>query len=148
MRKPKLTNVCGSIVLLGVGMQFVRPAQFNPRTDPAIAFETSAKPTRKLAAIIQRACNDCHSNQTVWPWYNQIAPGSWLIARDVKKGRLHLNFSEWGRLGPEEAEDRIGEICQEVQGHSMPPRQYTLLHPSAKLSKDDIATLCSFPVGQ
>ena len=148
MRKPKLINALGSVVLLGVGMQFIRPEQINPRSDPTLAFEVTAKPSPKLASIIQRSCNDCHSNQTVWPWYSQIAPGSWLIARDVNKGRLHVNFSEWGRLSPEKEENRIDEICQETRGHSMPPLQYTLLHPGAKLSKDDIDTLCSFPVGK
>jgi hypothetical protein len=148
MRKPKLTNVLGSVVLLGAGMQFIRPKQTNPSIDPALTFEASAKPSPKLAAIIRRACKDCHSNQTVWPWYNQIAPGSWLIARDVNQARRHLNFSEWGRLTPEKADNRIDEICQEARSHSMPPFQYTLLHASAKLTKDEIETLCSFPIGQ
>ena len=144
MRKPIL-RTAAALLFIGVAIQFVQPQRTNPPVDAAISFERTAKPAPKLAAILRRACNDCHSNETVWPWYSGIAPGSWLIARDVAKGRKHLNFSEWGRLSDDSAENRIGEICQEAQGGSMPPWQYRLLHPKAKLTKDDVSVLCAFP---
>jgi hypothetical protein len=80
-------------------------------------------------AIAQRACYDCHSNETTWPWYSNIAPLSWQIQRDVVEGRHKLNFSEWGR-GEQETE----EIAKVIQDGEMPPGKYTVLHPSAKLS--------------
>jgi hypothetical protein len=78
--------------------------------------------TRELTA---RACFDCHSNETVWPWYSNIAPASWLVQRDVDKGRKKLNFSEWDR--PQEEAD---ESAKSVQKDKMPPWYY----PWAQLS--------------
>jgi len=79
--------------------------------------------------VAQRACYDCHSNETVWPWYSRIAPVSWLVYRDVQEGRSKLNFSEWG-MAEQEVED-IGEVIAEGK---MPPLQYLLMHPSARLT--------------
>jgi hypothetical protein len=78
-------------------------------------------------AIAQKACFDCHSNEVVWPWYSNIAPFSWLIQHDVEEGRSRLNFSDWGRAKT----DEIGEVVSEGE---MPPLQYTMIHPAAKLT--------------
>jgi mono/diheme cytochrome c family protein len=98
-------------------------------TNPAVVSEPNwdGPQTRALA---QRACFDCHSNETVWPWYSNIAPVSWLVYRDVEEGRSHLNFSQW-EVGGSRALDEIGEVLQEGE---MPPIQYTLMHPEARLS--------------
>ena len=73
-------------------------------------------------AVIGRACSDCHSNHTVWPWYSRISPVSWLVARDVKEGRAKLNFSQWNIYSPEMTRIKLGEICEEVKKGEMPPR--------------------------
>ncbi len=91
--------------------------------------------TRDLAV---GACFDCHSDQTVWPWYSSVAPVSWLIERDVTSGRRRLNFSQWG------AEQRgARDAAETVQRGSMPPFYYAvpLLHPSAQLSSEARQTL-------
>ncbi len=82
--------------------------------------------TRALAV---RACYDCHSNQTVWPWYAWVAPVSWLVTNDVMGGRAHLNFSEWDR--PQEGADEA--IDAVLEGY-MPLRVYTPLHAEARLT--------------
>ncbi len=89
--------------------------------------------TRQLAV---RACFDCHSNETTWPWYANVAPMSWLVQHDVDSGRATLNFSEWNR--PQEA---ALEAADSVAGGEMPPRQYTVIHGS--LSKADRAQLAA-----
>ncbi|HEV2444562.1 MAG TPA: heme-binding domain-containing protein, partial [Candidatus Sulfopaludibacter sp.] len=122
--------------------QFFPPARTNPPADPAASFE-SARPPAQVAAVIQRACIDCHSNRTVWPAYSLIAPVSWLIAQDVREGRAHLNFSEWGRLGPEMALTRTREICQQTREGDMPPWYYQSMHRAAKLREADIRATCS-----
>ena len=98
-------NMLKTTILLAAGalvvMQFFRPERANPSTDASASFEAVAKPSPEVVASLKRACYDCHSNQTVWPWYSNVAPVSWLIANDVKEGRAHLNFSEWTRPGPE-----------------------------------------------
>lgn len=79
--------------------------------------------------VFFNGCADCHSNQTVWPWYSNIAPVSWLITRDVQEGRAVFNVSEWGR--PENEGDDSAETVQEG---TMPPWFYMPLHPDARLS--------------
>jgi hypothetical protein len=86
-------------------------------------------PSVSARAIAVTACYDCHSNETNWPWYSYLAPSSWLVRRDVEAGRDELNFSEWSRE-QEGADDAI----EVVLDGSMPPSQYKLLHPGARLS--------------
>lgn len=82
-------------------------------------------------ALAERACYDCHSNETKWPWYSNIAPVSWLVQRDVEEGRHRLNFSTWGSgEGGEEAEE-LGEV---LYNGSMPPSKYLITHPEARLT--------------
>lgn len=98
----------------------------------------------QVREIAQRACFDCHSNETFWPWYSNIAPFSWLIQHDVDEGRRTLNFSEWGR-GRQRSEE-VGEV---VQRGRMPPAYYVMLHPTAKLSSAEKAILVGgFPSRQ
>jgi hypothetical protein len=86
--------------------------------------------TRDLA---QRACYDCHSNETRWPWYSNIAPASWLVYHDVEEGRMHINFSDWDRA----EEQHVDEFQEVFDENSMPPPQYLLLHPEARLSPQE-----------
>jgi hypothetical protein len=139
MLKTTFLLAAGALVV----MQFFRPERTNPLSDPAASFEAVAKPSSEVIASLKRACYDCHSNQTVWPWYSNLAPVSWLIASDVKQGRAHLNFSEWTRPGPEGELPSLGEACEAVRAGKMPLRSYTLLHPDAKLTLQEAATVCS-----
>jgi len=82
--------------------------------------------TRELAV---RACFDCHSNETRWPWYSHVAPISWLVQRDVEVGRRVVNFSEWQR-----SYEEAGESADTVVEGEMPPAYYHVAHPSARLS--------------
>jgi hypothetical protein len=82
-----------------------------------------------------RACYDCHSNETVWPWYSNVAPVSWLVQRDVDEGREELNYSQWN--GAQEGE----ESAATVREGSMPPRSYLLTHHDARLTDAELAAL-------
>jgi len=135
MKLKKLTKILilflAILVLLGIGFIFL---QFIPygqnHTNPAIVQEPQwdSPITRELA---QKACFDCHSNETVWPWYSKIAPVSWLVQRDVDEGREKLNFSEWNRKDYFENLDEIGETILEGE---MPPFMYYPMHPEARLT--------------
>lgn len=98
-------------------------------TNPAVVSEPNwdSPATRDLA---KRACFDCHSNETVWPWYSNIAPVSWLVYFDTMEGRRNMNFSEWAQGGSQD----INEIAGVLQEGEMPPAQYLLMHPEAKLT--------------
>jgi len=104
-------------------------------TNPPVTKEPAwdSPQTRQL---VKRACFDCHSNETVWPWYSNIAPVSWLTARDVNGGRRHLNFSEWDK-----PQRHAGHVVEETKGGDMPPWFYLPMHPDAKLSAAEQAAL-------
>jgi hypothetical protein len=85
--------------------------------------------TRELAV---GACFDCHSNETIWPWYSNVAPVSWLVQRDVDEGRSKLNFSEWNVRGR-----GVDELTEVIREGEMPPSQYKLMHSSSRLSADE-----------
>lgn len=118
-------------VMLAIGFVFL---QFIPygqnHTNPPVIQEPAwdSPDTRALA---KRACFDCHSNETVWPWYSKIAPVSWLVQRDVDEGREKINFSEWNRKDDFEDLDEVGEVIEEGE---MPPLTYYPTHPEARLT--------------
>jgi len=128
--------VIGAILALALLIQFV-PYGRN-HTNPPVVQEPNwdSTTTRDLA---KRACFDCHSNETVWPWYSNIAPVSWLVQRDIMEGRSKLNFSEWteGRNQLREME----EIYEVVQEGEMPLPIYLPLHPDANLSSEEKSAL-------
>ncbi len=87
----------------------------------------------ETAALVQRACADCHSNTTAWPWYTYIPPTSLLVAHDVQEGRQKLNFSEWVP-GRKQDTREVGDVIRKGE---MPPAIYTLMHPTAKLTPEE-----------
>jgi len=87
----------------------------------------------RVGAILDRSCQDCHSNRTKWPWYSHVAPASWIVAKDVGQGRQMLDFSTWADQ-PHSEGDRM-YICNAVSTGIMPLASYTMTHRQAKLSK-------------
>ena len=143
MRRKKARYIIVGIVLLLIAIQFVQPDRTNPPANPAGGFQEVAKTVPDAAAILKRACADCHSNETTWPWYSRIAPVSWLVADDVKEGRAHLNFSEWSFLSPEASAIKVREICREVKSGDMPLWQYKIMHPEARLTPAEVERICA-----
>jgi cytochrome c551/c552 len=126
-------GLLGILVALGVGIQLVPYG--HERTNPPVRKEP-AWDTPTTQDLANRACYDCHSNQTVWPWYSKVAPISWLIQNDVDNGRKHLNFSEW-----DHAQRRASNAGKRIQRGSMPPWYYILMHSTANLSPTEKETL-------
>lgn len=114
-------------VVIGIQLVPYGRAHANP---PVVAEPPwSSAETRELAV---RACYDCHSNETRWPWYASVAPVSWMVQHHVDEGREVLNFSEWNR-----AWEEAGEAGETVGEGEMPMSAYVLLHPAARLSAAD-----------
>lgn len=88
-----------------------------------------------VARIVERSCQNCHSERTNWPWYSYVAPVSWLIESDVSKVRGHMNPSVWDQYTIEKREELLGELAAAVRSRQMPPPRYMLIHSSAKLSE-------------
>lgn len=128
------------LVLLAIA-QFIRPSRTNPPIDPVLELK-SVPP--ELQPIFARSCNDCHSNRTVWPWYSNVAPVSWLVAYDVSEGRRELNFSQWGTYNESRKSKKLDEICREVRDGDMPGALYTLIHRGASLTKADAERICGW----
>ncbi len=124
MRRTALSLV-GALLLGLLAIQLV-PV---PRTNPPVVSEPAWN-SPQTRALAERACFDCHSNETRWPWYTTIAPASWLIANDVREGRAELNFSDW-RPG------RRNEASEKVREGDMPPQMYLWMHPEAKLTPEE-----------
>lgn len=120
-------------ILIGIGIVVFLLIQLVPygrdHTNPPVVSEPNwdSQQTRDLA---KRACFDCHSNETIWPWYSNVAPISWLVYRDVAEGRQRFNFSEWQTSYLKDA----GEFTEIINEGEMPPFQYLLMHPDATLS--------------
>lgn len=132
------------LVVALVGIQFVRPARTNPPVDQSQTVEAFTQMTPEVTSILDRSCRDCHSNQTVWPWYSNVAPVSWWVIDHANHGRSHLNLSEWGKLDADRRDRKLRQICDEVQDGNMPLASYLPMHPKAKLSEQDKKTLCDW----
>jgi mono/diheme cytochrome c family protein len=120
-----------AILILGIQLVPYGRSHANPSARIEPTWDSAR--TRELA---QRACFDCHSNETVWPWYANGAPASWLIQRDVDEGREDLNFSEWQRPQKE-----ANEAAATIREGKMPPWTYTVIHPGARLNAQERSAL-------
>ena len=120
--------------------------QFFPvtRTNPPV--ETEAATPASVKAILKRSCYDCHSNSTVWPWYSQVAPVSWMVTRDVNDGRQYLNFSTWNRYDSDRLADIYDDTHVEIDQDDMPPWYYKPMHPQVGLNDNNKQTLLDWAV--
>jgi lysozyme family protein len=132
------------LVCAVVAIQLIRPAKTNPAIDPAQTIESRLQVSPQVAAILDRSCNDCHSNKTRWPWYSNVAPVSWFVIGHVNDARSVMNFSQWGNYEKDKQSRRLRDICEQVQDGEMPLSSYTPLHPGSKLSANDVKTLCDW----
>ena len=124
----------GAVAIAALGGSLIHP--FGPPSGHAsnqtVLREAQIDP--QTLAIVQRACQNCHSEQTQWPWYSHVAPVSWLIARDVKEARSHMNLSRWPDYSVDERMLLLSAIGSAVRNNAMPVQRYLLLHPEARLS--------------
>lgn len=129
-----------ALIIIGIAsvvIQFFRPDRTNPPVDPTRSIFAVTQVPPDIAALLKNSCFDCHSNETHWPFYSNVAPASWLVADDVHEGRRHLNFSEWGTYSARKQASKMDKIRDEVDEGGMPLPKYLLLHGNAKLSAGD-----------
>ena len=127
-----------------VVIQFVQPARTNPPSVAGASVFAQTKIPEDVRGVPRRACFDCHSNDTRWPWYSRVAPVSWVVVDDVNHGRKHVNFSEWQKLEPPKAGKRLEEGCDEVSQKGMPLRSYIWMHGDAELSDAERQRVCEW----
>ena len=103
--------------------------------------ETKLDTTPAVLRILERSCQNCHSDRTEWPWYSYVAPMSWIVEYDVQQGRAHLNLSRWSKYSPSEQPELLGRIATVVRSRRMPLPRYVRVHPEAKLSETEVELL-------
>ena len=133
-----------ALLLIGAGIVFALLIQLVPinHTNPPVV--TAVKwDSPQTQALFRRACADCHSNETVWPWYSYVAPVSWLVAHDVEEGRGRLNVSDLSALDANRLSHTVEEVAKVIQRGEMPKSIYLPTHPEARLSAEETAALAS-----
>ena len=133
----------GLLAFIPLAIQLIRPPRTNPASDPSAALASHVEVPAGVAAILDRSCRDCHSNETRWPWYSNVAPVSWWVIDHVNHGRSHFNFSEWARYNREEQRDLLEQSCELSRKRAMPLPSYLRMHDAA-MTAQDIQTLCEF----
>lgn len=124
-----LKIAAAAVAAVLVLMQLMPVDRSNPPSSSAMTH-----PAGEVGEILQAACYDCHTNETVWPWYSYVAPMSFFVADHVVEGREHLNFSTWGQESAADRDHMLDEVIEVVEEGEMPLRSYTLLHGEARLT--------------
>jgi len=140
-------GVAAALVLVG----FASRPHVNPEVTPERTISAHVEVTPGVQRVLDRVCNDCHSNETRWPWYSRVPPASWMIEKDVEEARKVLNFSEWPSRPGVEANRAAGLLmaaCGAVDGGVMPPERYTRLHPEAQLTRAEKDEFCAWSTAQ
>jgi hypothetical protein len=127
-----------------IAIQFYRPAKTNPPIVEAETLEAVTRVPGPVAEILTRSCNDCHTNNSRYPWYADVAPMSWGVINHINEGRRDLNFSTWANYEPKRQKRKLKEICEMVTSGEMPHFQYLWIHRDAKLSEEDKKILCEW----
>ena len=126
------------------GIQFIRPNRTNPPVNQQLTLESQTEVPADVSAVLKRSCNDCHSNETIYPWYSNIAPISWEVVEHIELGRAELNFSEWGNYKIDQKLRRLDEMCEEIESGEMPHDQYLWIHWDAVLSDEEKRKVCEW----
>ena len=139
-----------AFALCAAGSLFMRPPP-NPVTSPALTIGARISITPEAQAILRRSCYDCHSNETKWPVYSRMWPASMMIYADVSGGRRTMNFSDWpGVDNPRDARRGAGLLmatCSAIDSGLMPRKRYLIMHPEAKISRDEAKQYCVWALG-
>ena len=137
------------VAAAGFGLiQLANPDRTNPPVVAGHDLLAVRPPPPPVAAILRTSCMDCHSYETVWPWYSHVAPMAWLVAHDVSEGRQKLNFSDWPVTDPARASRKFGNISDVVDSGEMPPKKYTIIHRDAVLSEAQRKTIVDWAEAQ
>lgn len=132
------------LLALFVIAQFIRIDKTVPEYDKNGDFISLNPGHEKEATLLKNACYDCHSYETKYPWYAEIAPVSWLVGDHIEDGRKHLNFSIWSTYEPEKQAHKLDESLEEMEEGKMPDPGYVKMHAEANLSKEDKEALMNY----
>jgi cytochrome c551/c552 len=135
------------IIIILIAIQFIRPAK--NQSNDVLTSDISHVYTvpQNVSVILKKACNDCHTNNTVYPWYAQIQPVGWWLNHHIEEGKDELNFNEFGAYAVPRQYHKLEEVVEQVKEGEMPIWSYTLIHTNAKLTDDEKQTLINWAQG-
>lgn len=128
------------VVFVAIVIQFIRPDFKNPVVDENVALNTDPQ----VMHVLKNSCYDCHSSETKYPWYQNVAPVSWIMSDHIVRGRKALDFSNWANIDPKIKLERLERVTQVINNNIMPKHEYLLMHKNAVLNNEDKQTLEKF----
>ena len=146
-RRLRVTVLTG-LVAVGLSSLWIHPfgdLKARRSLDPLLA---GADVNPGIIQIMERSCQNCHSEKTGWPWYSYVAPVSWLIEKDVHDARSHMNLSRWDQYSLEKKQELLTRLAAAVRSRQMPPARYTLMHPGAKPYATDLEQIYEWARGE
>ncbi len=141
----KILKIIAIILFVAfIVIQFIRPDFTNPPMVAGQTLEENVQVPENVQAILKRSCNDCHTNTTIYPWYSYIQPSASFLKGHIDEGRQKLNFSDWKTYDGKKQRRKLAEVCEEIQAKAMPLPSYLWIHWGAKLSPEEIRTICDW----
>ncbi len=132
------------LLILFVIIQFFRIDKTNPPVEVGQDIMSISNPNSDVSSILKKACYDCHSNETKYPWYSNVAPISWLLKSHIDEARSELNFSTWGKYSLKKQQHKLSEAYEEVEEDEMPLYGYVKMHSEANLSETEKTQLLNW----
>lgn len=129
-----LKKILIALFIVFVAIQFIQPAHNKSNRILATDISGVVKIPDSVQTLLKNACYDCHSNNTNYPWYSNIQPMGWLLARHIKNGKMDLNFSEFGVYSIRRQQSKLKSIGSQITDGEMPLSSYKWMHPKARLS--------------
>jgi hypothetical protein len=133
-----------SVVVALILIQFIRPEKNLGEPENETDFIRISQVPDTLASVFLNSCYDCHSNNTQYPWYSNVAPFSWYLKWHIDEGKAHLNFTSWGIMDKAQKITKLDLICEEITFGTMPLNSYLWIHRASKLSEQDIQAICAW----
>ena len=143
MKPARLLLVAFAILAIGSAARS-RPSLSTVNSHASLASDVRTPVPAPVVSVLRRACFDCHSEETRWPWYARLPVASHLIERDVTDGRAQLNWSRWAEYNPFDRADILDKACDLVSKEMMPPWRYRILHSDAHVTSTEVADLCAW----
>ena len=137
-------KILWGLLLIIIGIQFIRPARNEAAAIAANDISKFYHVPANVQNMLQRACNDCHTNNTIYPWYTNIQPIGWWMQDHVNEGKRELNFSEFGTYAPKKQDHKMEEVIEMIEHNEMPLDSYTWMHGDAKLSEEEKTALIAW----
>ena len=135
--KIRKSYIVSTLLILLIGIQFIRPARNYSQAISEHSLGRLYEIPDTLSWVLQKACFDCHSNNTRYPWYSNVQPFGWMLANHIRKGKTDLNFDEFGTYSTRKQKNKLKAIVNEIRDNKMPLRSYTWLHKDARLNEKE-----------